>query len=467
MIRTLVAGLFSALFLAAALASTSLPLQVTAELKAAGIPQSAVGVVVQEVGKKSPLISVNADHAMNPASVMKLVTTYAALDLLGPAHVWVTSGYVSAPIVDGVLNGDLYLKGTGDPKFTQEQFWLLLRQLRARGLREIKGDLILDRSAFAPIAQDTAFDDKPERPYNVAPDALLLNFKALRLTIVPQPGQRVALMAEPSLSEMEVVNLIQTTSGECGEWKDDLRSDQFEHDGHYRLVVTGNYPVSCGEQNWNLGVLPHREYVGAVFRDLWRELGGSFSNGKVRDGVVPAEATQLAAIESPALSELVRDINKYSNNVMARELFLSLATDSPATTRSASDAVKNWLTTKKLSFPELTLENGAGLSRHERISAQSLAQLLQSIFTSPLMPEVLASLPLTAVDGTMKKRLKNDGVAGHAHIKTGTLDGVKTMAGIVQNAHGDKLIVVFLVNHANAQRAQAAQDELLHWTYEH
>ena len=402
---------------------------------------------------------------MNPASVMKLVTTLAALEMLGPAYTWTTKAYAQGTIADGVLMGDLVIQGSGDPKLTQEQFWLLLRQLRARGIREIKGDLVLDRSAFVPIAQNLDFDEKPLSPYNVTPDALLLNFKALRLTLIPQLS-KVDLVAEPPLTDLNIVNLIQTTSGECGEWKEGLRADQFEHNGRYQLTLTGSYPSACGDQTWNLGVLPHREYIGAVFRDLWRELGGAF-NGTVRDGVAPVDAKPVATIESPSLAEIVRDINKYSNNVMARELLLSLASDKPATAQSAATAIKQWLASKKIAAPELTLENGSGLSRNERISAATLAQLLQAAAASPLMPEFVASLPLAAVDGTMKKRLKEDGVAGHAHIKTGTLEGVKVMAGYVQDAHGRDMIVVFLVNHPNARHAQAAEDALLRWVYQH
>lgn len=447
-----------------AFARPALPAAVANELKAAGIPLSEVGIVVQEAGKNTPLISLNAKQAMNPASVMKLVTTYAALDLLGPAHTWITHAYVTTPIANDVLNGDLYVKGSGDPKLTQEQFWLLLRQLRARGVKEIKGDLVLDHSAFAAIPQDTAFDDKPQRPYNVIPDALLLNFKSVRLTIAPQPGQRVILSAEPALTSLDIVNHIQTTDDQCGEWKDGLHVEETTVKKSFRLTLSGSYPASCEEQTWNIGVLSHSDYVGAVFRDLWRELDGKFT-GAVRDGIVPDDARPVASIESPALSEIVRDINKYSNNVMARQMFLSLAQASPATTQEAAATVKRWLAEKRLDFPELVLENGSGLSRHERISAQSLAQLLQSIIASPLMPELVASLPLAAVDGTMKKRLKDEGIAGHAHIKTGTLDGVKTLAGMVLDAHGRQIIVVLLVNHPNAQRAQAAQDALLRWAY--
>lgn len=444
-------------------ARSPLPAQVTNELRKADIPPSAVGIVVQQVGKRAALIDLNSRQAMNPASVMKLVTTWAALEMLGPAHTWTTRAFVQGSITNGVLNGNLIIQGSGDPRLTQEQFWLLLRQLRARGLREIRGDLVLDRSAFASVVQDAAFDDKPLRAYNVVPDALLLNFKTMRLTLTPQ-GEVVALMAEPPLTALNIVNQIQSVSGECGDWKDRLHAEQSEHNGGYQLALSGSYPAACGEQEWNIGVLPHRDYVGAVFRDLWRELGGSFA-GIVRDGLAPADARPIASVESPSLAEIVRDINKYSNNVMARELFLSLDKNRPATARGAAEAVKQWLANNGLAAPELVLDNGAGLSRAERISAATLTQLLLAAAANPLMPEFVASLPLTAVDGTMKKRLQNDGVAGQAHIKTGTLDGVKTMAGYVRNAHGREMIVVFFVNHPNANRARAAQDALLHWMY--
>lgn len=442
-----------------------LPPAVTAELDRAEIPLSAVGIVVQPVGKPKPLLAVNAESAMNPASVMKLVTTSAALDLLGPAHTWTTRAFVRGALGNGVLNGDLVLQGGGDPKLTIEQFWLLLRQLRGRGLRDIQGDLVLDRSAFAPVTQDLHFDDKPLRPYNVVPDALLVGFKAMRLTLSPQ-GASVSYWAEPPLRGLGIVTQMRTTSGECGEWKDGLRAEQMERDGRFELLLSGTYPTSCGEQVWTLGVLPHRDYVGTLFRDLWRELGGSFS-GTVRDGIAPADATPFAAIDSPPLADVVRDINKFSNNVMARELFLALATDRPATTNGAAGAVRKWLATKHIAAPGLVLDNGSGLSREERISPATLVQLLQVMAASPLMPEFVSSLPIVGVDGTMKKRLVNSDVAGWSHIKTGSLDDAKTMAGYVADSKGRNTIVVFLVNHPNARRAQAAQDALLSWVRRH
>ncbi|MDP2795091.1 MAG: D-alanyl-D-alanine carboxypeptidase/D-alanyl-D-alanine-endopeptidase [Sulfurisoma sp.] len=445
-----------------------LPPPVARALKAAGIPRSAVAVVVQETGAVFPRVGINAGQAMNPASVMKLVTTFAALELLGPAHAWRTEA-LAAPqdlLADGVLAGDLVLRGSGDPRLTFEQFWLLLRQLRARGLRDIRGDLVLDRSAFPAIGHDeAAFDGKPQRPYNVGPDALLLNFKAVRLTLIPAADpERILALPEPAPANLDIVNLIKLNGGGCGDWKDGLRADVSRHGsngGNYRLILTGSYPAACGEQRWNLNVLSHADYVLGVFRQLWTELGGSIK-GTVRDGTAPDGARLLASIDSAPLAEIVRDINKFSNNVMARQVFLTLGQK----VGGGDTAIRSWLDAKDLRFPELVLDNGSGLSRLERISAENMTRLLAAAWRSAVMPELMASLPLVAVDGTMKKRLVGNGAAGQAHIKTGSLDGVRTLAGYVLDRRGRRQIVVFFVNHPNAAAAQPAQDALLQWVYE-
>ena len=448
-----------------------LPNPVARELKAAGIPQSAVAMVVQEVGGIFPRVSFNAAQPMNPASVMKLVTTFSALELLGPAYTWKTESLASATLRDGVLDGDLYLRGSGDPKLTLEQFWLLLRQLRARGVRDIRGNLVLDRTAFSTDAHNpAAFDGKPLRPYNVGPDALLLNFKALRLQLVPE-NEHVLALAEPAPANLDILNLLKLNHhGACGngsDWRDALHAEVIRHGDNFRLILTGNYPAACGEQRWNLGILPHSQYVLGVFRELWAELGGRFS-GTVRDGKAPVEARLIAVAESPPLAEIVRDINKYSNNVMAQQLFLTLGRDGagPASAERADATIRAWLESRKLRMPELVLENGSGLSRRARISADAVARLLDAAWKSAVMPELLSSLPLIAVDGTMKKRLRNGTAAGHAHIKTGSLEGVKAMAGFVLDRSGRRQMVVFIVNHPRAAAAQAAQDALLEWVFE-
>lgn len=450
----------------AAWANDSLPARVGQALKNVNISTSSVAMVIQEAGAKRPWLQHNATTAMNPASVMKLVTTYAGLDILGPAYTWQTSAHSLTPPQDGVLYGDLYLKGSGDPRLTFEQFWLLLRQLRANGLREIRGGLMLDRSAFtlapgdgsASNGANNAFDDQPLRPYNVKPDALLLNWKSVRLQL-DIGDNKLQIQAEPQPANLYLISQVALTDGDCGDWRSRLRADISPHPDRFHLVITGSYPRSCGKQHWHLGVLDHPQYVYGVFRQLWEELGGSIA-GAPGDARVPPSAIQLAGIESPPLAELIRDINKFSNNVMTRQLYLSLGDGSPA---GAANAVRLWLDKKSLRMPELVLENGSGLSRNERISAQSIAALLNSAWQSPLMPEFIASLPITGVDGTMKKRLRDNGAFGQGHIKTGTLDGVKTIAGYVRDRKGKWQIVVFLINHPNAAAGQGAQDALLNW----
>ncbi|PKO82896.1 MAG: D-alanyl-D-alanine carboxypeptidase/D-alanyl-D-alanine-endopeptidase [Betaproteobacteria bacterium HGW-Betaproteobacteria-11] len=447
--------------LAASARAAALPLQVAAELKAASIPPTAVAVVTQAVDGRWPQRAVNARQAMNPASVMKLVTTFAALDRLGPAFTWQTEAYLGGELNAGILHGDLILRGGGDPKLTWEQFARLLQQLRARGLREIRGDLVLDRGAFAVPPNDPgAFDAEPLRPYNVAPDALLLNFNALSLTLLP----------EPPVAGLDLVNRIELDPGaECGDWREGPRADVFAHPAAIRLVLSGRYPARCEEQRWHIALADHTGFVAGVFRALWTQLGGALQ-GAVRDGPTPPAAHLFAVLPAPTLGEAVHDINKYSNNVMARQLFLTLglaAGHRPAGTADGVAAIGQWLQSRGLDFPELVLENGAGLSRRERISAASLARLLQAAWRSAVMPELMASLPVVAVDGTMKKRLHENGVAGQAHIKTGSLDGVKSLAGFVLDRNGRRWIVVFLVNHPRAARAGPAMDALLKWVWQH
>ncbi|MBI3902175.1 MAG: D-alanyl-D-alanine carboxypeptidase/D-alanyl-D-alanine-endopeptidase [Nitrosomonadales bacterium] len=450
--------------------AAALPPAVRDALQRAHIPLSGVGIEVRELSARKPLISINAQQAMNPASTMKLLTTCAALDLLGPAYTWKTEAYLDGELQDGVLNGNLILKGYGDPKFTIEQFWLWLSELRARGLREIRGDLVLDRSYFELPAYDPgAFDKDPMRAYNVGPDALLLNFNTLRLRYLPE-GNTLRIISEPSLENVKLDNRItpHPTKDDCDNWDDGIHVQP----GGDSVILQGDYPSGCGEREQNLSVMPHPRYVEAVFRALWQELGGTL-DGKLHEGVAGNSARLFSTHRSEPLGIVIRDINKFSNNVMARQLFLTLGAPVPAASvemqkpvtslARSSQAVSDWLQGQNLDFPELVLENGAGLSRTERISPHSMALLLQHASDHPLSAELQASLPILGVDGTVKKRLKETPAASHAHLKTGTLEGVKTVAGYVRSRSGREWVVVFFIEDPGAKRGQAAQDALIEW----
>ncbi len=468
-----------ALCLAAGAHAAPLPLTVAQELRQAHIPLSGVGVLVQETGKAAALIRFNARAPMNPASTMKLLTTFAALDLLGPAYTWKTEAYLDGVLKDGILNGDLIIKGYGDPKLTIEQFWLWLTELRARGLREIRGDLVLDRSYFdLPAFDSGTFDNDPLRAYNVGPDALLLNFNTLQLHYLPD-GQNLKVFTSPVLNGIRLNNrLVTQAAGSCSNWDDGINA-QPNGDS---IVLQGGYSGECGEREHSLSLMPHTRYVEAVFRSLWTELGGTLQ-GKQREGLAGVKATLFSTHRSEPLSLTIRDINKYSNNVMARQVFLTLGTPSrqggndedgtttpalppaqtPMSISRSVQIIHDWLQGQQLNFPELVLENGAGLSRIERISTEHMAMLLQRAATHPLSAELQSSLPILGVDGTMRKRLKDSASAGHAHLKSGTLEGVKTLAGYVRSKSGREWVVVCFINDPNAKYGKAAQDALIEW----
>ena len=187
-------------------ADTRIPAAVDAALQRAKIPRDAVSLLVMNVdGKSPPSLAWRTHQAMNPASVMKLVTTYAALDQLGPAYVWRTPVYLGGPVVDGALRGNLYIQGQGDPKLVLERLWLMLRRLQGMGIKVIVGDIVLDRSAFQLPTHDAAvFDNEPWRPYNASPDALLINYKAVALNIAPDTGAGIArIQYDPPMFGME------------------------------------------------------------------------------------------------------------------------------------------------------------------------------------------------------------------------------------------------------------------------
>ena len=462
--------LAAALVAVCGVAQATLPSGVARAFHDAGIPLSSVSVVVREAGQPQALFSLDPDRPMNPASVMKLVTTYAALDLLGPDYRWKTEAYLAGKLdKNGTLNGNLVLKGYGDPKITIEQWQAFMGELRTQGLNAITGDLVLDRTYFKlPEHDPAAFDQEPLRPYNVGPDALLVNFKSVRFAFAPEMARNaVAVRTEPPLPDVAVATMPQLVNGDCGDWRATIAA-QYENAGSTATATfPGRYSQSCGERDWYVALLDHPHYVLGMFTAYFREKGGQFA-GDVVDGRPPRNAHPFAVMESAPLYDIVRDVNKLSNNVMARQIFLTLATTRhipPATPQLAADVVQKWVKEKKLAMPVLVLENGSGLSRKERLTANGLAYLLASADRSPVREEFASSLAVAAMDGTVQKRFRDGSVAGQALLKTGSLEGVRALAGYVINAEGRRFIVAAIINHPNAARGSTALDYLVQWVY--
>lgn len=443
--------------------AADLPAAFAAALTQAGIPLDHVAVVVQPLDAAQPVLSHNAEAAMNPASVMKLVTSFAALNQLGPGYAWSTEVWADGPIEKGVLNGNLVIKGNGDPGLTLERIWLLQRDLRARGVHHIRGDLVLDTNHFdLPVADPGAFDGEPLAPYNAAPGALVANFNAVTLRLKPG-AERVLIVPEIALPGVALSSQLVLDDAECDGWKDRVRPS-VPGGQPLTLVVDGLYPHRCGEQRLALSLFEPAMTFDYIFRALWAESGGTLGGVTVA-GRAPA-SEPLLRFQSEPLTDALTRLNKFSNNLMTRNLFLTLGAErygAPATLDKGARAVRAALAQRGISIRKLVLENGSGLSRIERISAATLNQLLGAAYRSPLFAEFESALPIVAIDGTLKRRFSGSAVAGNAHLKSGTLRDVSALAGYLYSARGERVGFVMLVNHANAPRSEAAQRALLEW----
>jgi serine-type D-Ala-D-Ala carboxypeptidase/endopeptidase (penicillin-binding protein 4) len=427
-------------------------------------------IVVQPLDGGAPLVSHNADIAFNPASTMKLVTTYAALSLLGPDYRWSTGFATRGRLLGDVLQGDLVLRGGGDPKLVIEDMTELVARLRGNGLREIVGNLVIDESLYDLTDSEPSIDGDTSQPYNVMPHAALMNFKATKFVFRPSKGT-VAITLDPPLAGVRIVNEVKLVRGACRFGASGLVIRDAGTEARPEIRVGGAYAAGCGEQSTMVAVLNHRQYIDAFFRSAWQAAGGTW-NGRAVLEQRPStrQLTPLADWVSPrTLGEVVKDINKFSNNVMARQVMLQTsvqhAPGQPATLERARSVIGTWLDGRGLKFRELVIDNGSGLSRQERISASSLARLLVDVGLSDHRAIFVDSLPVVGVDGTMKHRLTTDPIAGNAWIKTGSLDGVRSIAGYVNGASGRRYAVVMLINGARADGSRPAQDALLRWVH--
>lgn len=430
-----------------------------------GVPLDAVSVIVQEAGSGRAEVSLNATQPVNPASLAKLLTTYAALDELGPAFTWKTPVWFGGPVRDGVLDGPLVLQGRGDPKLSLERLWLALQRVRQMGVAEIRGDIVLDQDAFTvPPGSTGDFDNEPLRPYNARPQALLLNLSTVIYTFTPDPLRGVATVsAEPALDGLAVDATVPLSNGACNDWRAALKASLGDP---ARLQFAGSFPAACGERVWPLAHADARLYAQRLVATLWRQAGGRLT-GIVREGSAPQGLAPTFELGSPPLADVVRDINKFSNNVMAQQLFLTFALQrnggaGRVGVEDAREALRRWLA-DRLGEPvdDVVIDNGSGLSRETRVSARLLAHLLQRAWSSPVMPELMASLPVTGLDGTLKR---SRAMAGRAHLKTGSLRDVAGVAGYVLGASGRRYVLVALINHPNANAARPALDALVQWT---
>ncbi len=447
--------------------AADVPAPVVQAIAAQHLPMRAVSFAIVDPISGRVLASLNGDTPRSPASTIKLITTFASLDLLGPAYVWQTRALVRGNIKNGVLDGDLVLQGGGDPYMTLERWWKFVRTLRDQGLKAIRGDVVIDNTAFnLPPEDPGAFDGRPNRSYNAQPDALLINFQSIDFRIAPNAdSHQVEVVATPAPVNLVVENRIGWAAGRCSTFADrvDFEVDSKRWD---RVVFSGVLSAHCGQRSLVRVLLKAPDYAFGTFVELWRQLGGEFS-GKMRIEAAAPDDQLFMTYDSVGLGEVIRLTNKFSNNLMARHLFLTLGKErfgAPATLDKGARAIAEWAREHTLDLQDIEIDNGSGLSRTTHISALQMAGVLGAAYHSRYAPEFIASLPMAGVDGTMKSRMRN-APAGSVRLKTGHLDDVSGVAGYVQTLTGKTLILVSLINdvHANDGGGEPVHAAIVAW----
>ena len=458
----------------------SLPAPVMQALAQHGIAPEALSALVLRGGQV--VLSHHAERPMQPASTMKLVTTLVGLEQLGPVFRGRTELLSNGEVKNGVLRGDLVLRGGADADLSGEVLDTMLRALTLSGIKRVDGNLVLDRSLFNPARIDLGqppFDESPEAYYNVIPDALLVNKNMLQVDM-RSTDKRLRLDMQPELEGVRIESAMRLVDADCARWEDGWKLPQAvkQEDGRIRVVLNGTFPKNCAK-TYSINVVDRNDYIDGLFRLKWKQLGGKL-DGKTLEGIAPVDARVLAAHVSRALPEIVRDTNKPSDNLLARTLFLSLGAlqadallgsrplplvPGQTTYTRADQAVRNWMRSHDIDDSGFVIENGSGLSRIERISPLQMGGLLQAGLRSNWAPEFQSSMPIAAMDGTLRRRLGGTPAAGRARMKTGTLRNVVALAGYVPDAGGAQNVVVAMVNddRAGEGRGRAVVDALVDW----
>ena len=463
-------------------ARAELPPAVAEQLARIKVPEDAMAGMVIRLADGALLMSHQPDRSLQPASTMKLVSTTVGLNKLGPLFRGRTALMSGAEIRRGALHGDLVLRGGADTDLDWQALQGMLQTLRHQGIKTIHGDLLIDRSLYQPARMDMGvapFDEAPEFRYNTIPDALNLNLNLVKLTLSANMDALDVNMM-PALENVSIRHEMSLSDAPCKDWGDGWLPPTIERKrDRLQIVLHGSYPKNC-EKTTEINILDRTEYAARLFKSLWRQMDGSFK-GEVREASAPAGLRVLTEHRSRPLAELLRDINKASDNTFARMLFLNMGTfavDSaitgnvtvlarePVDTLQRSDReVRAWFRQHGIDDAGMVLENGSGLSRKERLTPRQLASLLQVGYNSIWAPELMASLPLSAMDGTMRSRLKDSPAAGRARIKTGSLKNVIAVAGFVLDAQGRQCIVVGMINADTMKWAdgRAVLDSLIDW----
>lgn len=410
-------------------------------LTSSGLSKARASIQIVSLPEATTLYEHHPDLALNPASNVKLVTAAVALRELTPDFTFKTDFYSRTLIKDGRIQ-DLWIKGFGDPLFVTEELESVANRFWAAGLREVQGEVLVDDTYFDRYNLTTYLSDVNERIYSIVTGPLSFNFNSIEIRARPgrKAGDRPIIAIEPPTAYVKLNNLAKTT----GRGRTDLEADLKEED---EITIRGTIPRTIREYSFRRGILDPATYTGTVVMEALQKKGVSFLGGVKREAVPPT-ALLILSHSSPPLREILKGLGKFSNNFIAEELVKTIGAvryGPPGSTRQGLGILKDYLTALGFSPSSFVLDNGSGLSRLTRLSASQLTRVLLDLYDSPFRNDVISSLSVAGVDGTLRAKMRRSPLAGKVFAKTGTLNGVSALSGYAMDGK-ENVAFSFLFN---------------------
>jgi serine-type D-Ala-D-Ala carboxypeptidase/endopeptidase (penicillin-binding protein 4) len=422
-------------------------------------------VVVRRGGEDHIVWSHRLDEQMIPASLTKLVSAGALLDTFGPSRKFETHLLSTAPIDAGVLRGNLVLRGGGDPGFVSESMWFLVNEFLRTGIREIRGDILVDDTRFDRVRNDSSRqEERVDRAYDAPVGALSFNWNSVNVFVRPakKAGESAQVFLDP---ENDFVSLRGAVTTVKAGKKTAVTVERGESKGKDWVQVSGQIPVGAKEFVAYKNISEPDKWAGNVLIQFLKQRGISVT-GKVVVGPTPTGAVILAHAESKPLGQLVADMLKFSNNFVAEMLVKNLAAEKngmPAKLEPGIDLLRKFIVTLGVPMERFKFISPSGFNSGNRMTPKDLNQILVQLrnrFT--VFPELLAALPLAGVDGTLKSRMRGTVAEGRVRAKTGLLTGVAGLAGYAGRRDGSDAVFTFIFNgRANqGEEARALFDQM-------
>lgn len=425
-------------------------------------------VVKNLTNPQKKVIIYNGSKNFNPASLIKIITSFIALEKLGPNYKWRSDFYYTGEVKEHILQGDIIFVGRGDASFSIDNLESLIREIQKKGIKKIEGNLILNKSYFGKIPDVIDFDDDPMRAYNVLPNAISIQSNTINFKFTPQ-DKRVKIDAKPNLKYLKIKNNLKVSEKNCVSWKQALDYQKANSIMDDTIIFQGYMSNKCSKKEIDLSVIDNSRYFYEAFKYLWVQNGGDFSGGYWVNDNERLEGELLSSHLSRPLGVLVRDMNKHSLNLMSRNLMLTVMAEDlkiKATEDDVNRFVLDWLGNHDIVTNNIFIENGAGLSRRTSINAESLLEIMDKIYEHPYMPEILSSFSILNEDGTLEKKMPLSKVKKNGHFKTGSLKNVSAIAGYLVDKEKDKKILIFLMNDKAANKSHNFQNDLINLAFE-